>query len=302
MSPVIRLRNEARDFLELVLVPGLAALLPWPVCFRLFRWGCRFNVLYRQECHDALLYARARGCVPGDAARWLQTCRLITLIDNADFYLSRTRSDRWMARHLQVTGEWPAPGLASLLCTFHWGAGLWALRHIGKQGLTAHAIVAQHARANFNGRTVRYLYYGARNRENERALGTPGIEASASPRPVMQALRANQQVIAAVDVPADQVAASEPVSILGHPARVPRGLFRIAAESQVPMFVFLTGLRLSDGKRTLQIHRLSANRDMQHLIRDAFALLEHALIANPAAWHFWKIAPRFFCDDEVPSV
>ena len=116
----------------------------------------------------------------------------------------------------------------------------------------------------------------------------------------MQALRANQQVIAAVDVPADQVAASEPISILGHHARVPRGLFRIAADSQVPMFVFLTGMRLSDGKRTLQIHRLSANGDMQHLIREAFALLENAIIANPAAWHFWKIAPRFFCDAEAP--
>ena len=299
MNLAIRLRHEARDLLELVLVPGLAALLPWPVCFRLFRWGCRFDVLYRNECRDALAHAQAHGCVPGDAARWLQTSRLVTLIDNADFYLSRTRSERWMARHLQVTGEWPAPGQASLLCTFHWGAGLWALRHIGSQGLTAHAIVAQHARANFIGRTVRYLYYGARNRENERALGTPGIEVSASPRPIMQALRANQQVIAAVDVPADQVAASEPVSILGHPARVPRGLFRIAAESQVPMFVFLTGIRISDGKRTLQIHRLSANDDMQHLLREAFALLEEAIIANPAAWHFWKIAPRFFCDAAV---
>lgn len=296
----MRLRNEARDLLELVLVPGLAALLPWPVCFRLFRWGCRFDVLYRKECRDALAHAHARHCVPGDVARWLQTCRLITLIDNADFYLSRTRSDRWMARHLEVAGEWPAPGQASLLCTFHWGAGLWALRHIGSQGLTAHAIVAQHVRANFIGRTVRYLYYGARNRENERALGTPGIEVSASPRPVMQALRAHQQVIAAVDVPADQVAASEPVSILGHDARVPRGLFRIAAGSQVPMFVFLTGIRMSDGKRTLQIHCLTASGDMRHLLREAFALLEAAITANPAAWHFWKIAPRFFHDAGVP--
>ena len=299
MSFAIRLRHEARDLLELVLVPGLAVFLPWSMCFRLFRWGCRFDILYRQECRDALAHAHARGCVPGDAARWLQTCRLVTLIDNADFYLSRTRSDRWMARHLDVAGDWPAPGVASLLCTFHWGAGLWALRNIGSKGLTAHAIVAQHSRFNFEGRTVRYLYYGARNRENERALGTPGIEVSASPRPIMHALRANQQVIAAVDVPADQVAATEPISILGHHARVPRGLFRIAAESQVPMFVFLTGIRISDGKRTLQIHRLSANHDMQHLLREAFALLEEAIIANPAAWHFWKIAPRFFCDAAV---
>ena len=32
-----RLRGEARDLIELVLVPGLAAVLPWRWCFVLFR-------------------------------------------------------------------------------------------------------------------------------------------------------------------------------------------------------------------------------------------------------------------------
>ena len=35
-SVVQRLRREGRDVLELVLLPGLAAVLPWPVCFKLF--------------------------------------------------------------------------------------------------------------------------------------------------------------------------------------------------------------------------------------------------------------------------
>ena len=289
-----RLRHELHDLFEMVLVPATAALMPWPLCYRWFRWLCRFDFLYRHECHQALAHAQERGWVRGDPALWLQTSRLVTLIDHADFFLSRTRSDRWMTRHLQVSGEWRAPTEAALLCTFHWGAGMWALRHAGSQHLMAHAIVAPHKRAHFARRTVRYLYYGARNRENTRALGTQPIEVSASPRPVVQALRANQQVMAAVDVPADQAAASETINLLGLQARVPRGLFRIAAASGVPVLVYITGIRMSDGRRTLSIHRLGVGADMHTLMQEAFALLEAAITENPAAWHFWKVAPRFF--------
>ena len=298
MSVLGRLRNEAHDLLELVIVPAIAILLPWPLCFRLFKFLCRYDFLYRHDCNEALRHATARGWVRGDPKVWLQTCRLVTLIDHADFYMSRTRRDRWMRRHLEVSGQWPAPGEPSVLCTFHWGAGLWALRHIGSCGLTAQAIVAPHTRASFAGRTVQYLYYGARNRENEAVLGTRSIAVSPSPRSILLALREKRQVIAAVDVPSDQVAASEPVAILGMQARVPRGLFRIAAESKVPMVVFLTGVRIADGKRTLNIQHLESGGDMRQQMRDAFAVLESAISAEPAAWHFWKIAPRFFCAND----
>ncbi|MEO7548666.1 MAG: hypothetical protein ABIT82_09610, partial [Ramlibacter sp.] len=202
-------------------------------------------------------------------------------------------------RHLTVTGKWPAAGEGAILCTFHWGAGMWALRHAGSAGRNAHALVAPHVRENFRGQSLRYHYYRARNRENTRALGTEPIEATVMPRTLMRALRAQQQVMAAVDVPSDQAAASDPITLLGLPARTPRGLFRIASELQVPMYVFLTGVRMADGHRTLDIHRLQV-QEQGELMREAFALLEQAIVSNPPAWHFWKIAPRFFTG-EAPA-
>jgi hypothetical protein len=293
------LRNEARDLLELVLVPGIAAFLPWPFCFRVFRWICRFDFIYGDECRQALAHATERGWVGEDPASWLQQCRLVTLVDNADFYLSVTRSNRWMDKHLLVDGHWPAPDKAALVCTFHWGAGMWALRHLRYQGMNTHGLIAPHSRANFPGRLVRYYYYTARNIENEAAIGNKAIPAS-SPRQVMRALAANQQVLAAVDVPADQAAASEPVKVIGFHARVPRALFRISTESHVPMHIFLTGIRMSDGKRTLKIRPLSTDADIPALVAEAFVLLEQAIAESPPAWHFWKVAPRFFCDPPPP--
>jgi len=136
VKPTSRLANEARDLLELVLLPGIAALLPWRLCFRLFRWLCGRDFLYRASCNEALAQARARGWVRGDAGEWLRTRRLVTLIDHADFYLARSRSDRWMARHLSVQGEWPSPAQPAILCTFHWGAGMWGLRHLSSTTCT----------------------------------------------------------------------------------------------------------------------------------------------------------------------
>ena len=294
MSLSARLRNEARDLFELVLLPGIAAVLPWRLCFRFFRWLCGRDLLYADSCREALAQASARGWVRGDPAEWLRTRRLVTLIDHADFYLARTRSDRWMSRYLSVDGGWPDPSEAAILCTFHWGAGMWGLRHASSSGLHAHALVAAHSRDAFAGRSVRYWYYGQRMRAVADALKRAAIEVGASPRPIVRALRAGEPVVAAVDVPSDQVAASDTIDFLGQPARVPRALLRVAVESKVPVTAFLTGIRLTDGQRTLHIHRLGQFDDPKALMIESFALLQRAIEAEPAAWHFWEVAPRFF--------
>ncbi len=288
------MRNEARDLLQLVLVPGLAALLPWPLCFRLFRWLCRVDLLYRGACEEALAHARSRGWVHGDPEDWKRRRRLVTLIDHADFFLALTRSDRWMQRNLIVSGAWPDPSKAAMLCTFHWGAGMWALRHARSSGLRAHALVAPQLRKDFPGQTVNFLYCKARVRSVRAALDTDPIEIAGSPREILRTVRSGEQIVAAIDVPPDQVAASESIDFVGLRARVPRGLLRFAAESGVPVSVYLTGIRLADGKRMLSIHHLGTRTDPGVLIREVFAFLEDAIRRDAAAWHFWAVAPRFF--------
>lgn len=175
---------------------------------------------------------------------------------------------------------------------------MWALRHLGNQGLTAHALVAPHVRANFRGRMVRYWYYGLRNRENERALGTRAIEATA-----LRALtrwrcaRASRLLPRSTCRPTPgrrQRADRHPRAVRTRAARP----VSLAAASDVPMFVFLTGIRMTDGKRTLRIHRLAAGGDIRQRMNQAYALLEQAIVEDPAAWHFWRVTPRFFCEAE----
>jgi len=285
---------EARDLFELVLLPGIAAVLPWRLCFQVFKLLSRLDLLYAAECHQALRHADALGWVRGDRRLWLRTRRLVTLVDHADFYLSRTRSDRWLARYVHVDGHWPAPGKPGVLCTFHWGAGMWALRHIGAGSLRVHAIVAPQVAEAFPGRTVKLLYSRARVRSVATALRTDPIEPSHSPRPILRTLHLGEQIVAAVDVPSDTVAATESVRFLGARAHVPRGLLRVAAHAEIPVTVYLTRLGTDNGDRFLTIRSLRSRDNPAELMAEVFGFLERAIEIDPAAWHLWSVAPRFF--------
>jgi lauroyl/myristoyl acyltransferase len=263
----------------------------------LFRLLAHWRWLYRQVCESAVNQALARGVVD-DPARWHWMRRLVTLVDHADYYLSRTRSckraARWLARYVTEEGTWTPPDRAAILCSFHWGAGMWGLRSAACAGLRPHALVARLEQAAFQGRAVLGWYTRARLREPARILRQETLDISQSLRPVVRALRADGQIIGVVDVPADQAAASEPVTVLGLDARVPRGLLRLAVDQCAPVVVYLTGFDARTGRRWIRIEQLGVYDDVSVLIGEVFRRLDTALQQNPAAWHFWSESARFF--------
>ena len=292
-----RWRQELRDLLELVLLPGLAAVLPWRWCFALFKRLAHWHRLYWHDTQQAFEQARALGQIPeGQEQQWLALRRLVCLVDHADYYLARTRSNRFMQRHLQVQGQWPAPGQPCICLTFHWGAGMWGLRHASQSGLQLHALVASLDPAHFAGRWVLYHYARARTKAVQLALGQPPLELEKNFRPLIKALRQQQQVLGVVDVPADQADASLTVTLRGRPVAVPRGLLRLAVDMQVPVVLYITGFDVETGQRQLEIHQLGLFSDVQALAEQSFAHLDAALQRHGALWHFWSQAPRFFRD------
>ncbi len=295
----LRLQVEVRDLVELVLTPSIAAVLPWPVAFRIFQRIARHPFLYRAAVEQALAQARQRGWVK-DEADWAAKRRLVTLIDHADLYLARTRSNRWMTRHLEVQGSWPAPDEPAVLSTFHWGAGMWGLRHMGAAGIKVHALVAALQGEYFVGRSVLHWYARARTAEVARTLDRSTLDVSASMLPAIRALRRHEKVGAAVDAPADQLSANSRISLLGMPARVPHGLLRMAVGQKVPVCVYVTGIRMSDGKRFLRIHRLPVHLQTETLVQAVFGLLEACIAEDAPVWHFWSEADRVFLPESAP--
>lgn len=288
-----RLAAEWQDALELVLVPALAALLPWWWCFKVFQWVARHTRLYQHSCQAALQQAQALGWVT-DPVHFVYVRRLTTLVDHADFYLALTRNNGWMQRYMAVEGQWPAPGQAALLCTFHWGAGMWGLRHAAQAGLKPHALVAATHGEPFKGRKVLGAYARWRTGQVQRTLGQVPLDVSGSLRPAVQALRNNQVLLAAIDAPADQAEGADVIELLGMQARVPRALLRAAARQQLAVYVYVTGLDIHNGQRRLRVLAMQPTSDALQLTRQVFAELERCIRQDPAAWHFWSEAPRIF--------
>ncbi|MBQ6656044.1 MAG: hypothetical protein IJM64_02020 [Ottowia sp.] len=287
-----RLRVELRDALELVLLPWLAVLMPWDVCFALFRRMARWDWLYRESCEEALDEARRRGALrPDDEERWLYEQRLVTLVNHADLYLSRRRSDAWMAHWLDVKGEWPPVSKeAGVLCTFHYGAGMWGLRQAAHARMRANALVAPLDAEHFQGRSVRWRYVRARTREMARALSRPVGEASKSMRAALRVFENGELVLAAVDAPTNAGSGA-----LMQPSAHGLALLQLASEFKTPVTVFSTLLDLNTGRRTLRIEQVCGGGtaiSVEELTARVFAHLEHLMRRDTAAWHLWSEAER----------
>lgn len=287
------MRAEVRDLIELVLIPALSALLPWSWCYCVFCFLSRWEWLYWADGIANCDKAAERGQVT-DRAECRRKWRLMSMVDQADFYLAMTRSDAWMRRHMDVQGNWPEAGAPAILCTFHWGAGMWALRHLGASGLRAHALVGPQRPAMFPGHRLRYEYYRIRNIAVRRALGTEPLDITGSLRTILRALRAGEQIAAAVDVPAYLSASNQVMPFLGGRAAFPRGLFRMAVDQAVPVTIFINGFCFADGRRFLRLYQLGVADDVDALMAKVYGYLENLIREEPAAWHFWRISDAFF--------
>ena len=288
-----RFRREGRDLLEVVLLPGLAAVLPWPVSFAIFRRLAHWPWLYREACLPALAQAKERGHCSDERA-WAWERRLVTLLDHADHYLFRTRSDAWMARHVQVVGSWGETDKAGFLWTLHWGTGLWALRHARVAGLCPNMVLDAPQGPDFAGRFVFGRYVRARMRSVQLALERPIIFAPGAMDGVRSALALREQVAVVMDVPQDQVKVTRATTILGQQVSVPAALAYMAVEQALPVTVFSMGVNLHTGRRLLSVVSMGTPADAGILTDMAFAHLDGLLKSSPAAWHLWSEAPRFF--------
>lgn len=291
-----RVAQECSDALQYGLLPALAAVLPWRWAFAVFRWAAASPGLYRADTAQALAHAIAHGaCSPQQAEAFASERRLVHLVDQADHYLYRTRSQAWLKRHVDVVGQWSHGERAGMLWTFHWGAGLWALCHAEQSGMRAQMVLASPQGPDFAGRSLFSAYIKARMRSVQLALGRPVVFVPGSMAGVRAAIGRQEQLVVVMDVPQDQVAgAVRTERMLGQAVSVPAVLPDLAVALELPVTVFSMGLDVATGRRQLHITPLGVQSDAAQLSTLVFAELESLLQRQPAAWHLWSQAPRFF--------
>ena len=288
-----------RTLKESVVLPALAAALPWAWGFALLRRFAAGDDLY-PELAQAACDGAATVCPVGDRRAWKQRYRLIRLVDHCDMFLVRTRSRRWFRRHVDVEGAWPASG-PFIAMTFHWGAGLWALDDLRASGVPARFLSARIDPAGFNGDWVAHAYARSRNRTVESAGGAPVIYTGGATQAIRRALDESHAVVALYDIPATPDHATLRTMVCGRVVELPAGLANLAVTTGVPIVPFSMGVDCATGRRQLRIDdafRPANAQDFADRLADALTRL---IRTDTAAWHFSALAPQFFAATAAES-
>jgi phosphatidylinositol dimannoside acyltransferase len=205
-----------------------------------------------------------------------------------------------LRRHVQANREWPAPSGATgqLYITFHWGTGVWALRSALSSGHPNAFLSIAFDEVSDRRYPIASLYARLRMHVTARAGGLPIIYTGGSVSRIMQTLQSSNNVVALVDLVAGEGQASVPVTLLGRPAVLPRGVIRLAVEHEIPALVFLCYTDPKTGKRVLRLTPSSIFSSESAMASFLASELGSALRMCPWAWHFWVGADNLMLGSE----
>lgn len=285
------------DFFELFLLPGLAIFLPWSFCFRIFKVLAGFDFIYKMETQQALRKVVSFIQIE-DTGAWASAYRLTKLVDHADLYLSIFRSDRWLKKHVAVTGcGWPMDNVPFLAITFHFGAGMWSLRHLNMTGRYISGLMKGFDRDEFSGRLVRYWYCRLR----ALAISMAGVKKlifpdSGSYFRLRNVFRPGSCLVALLDVPAGHQRNVLKTKLFGREVRFPRGLIRLAAREKIPVVAYSVALDRETGARRITIAE-SMTSDREEILGDYLVNeFKKIIYADTPSWHCWEYIDIFFAD------
>ncbi len=276
--------------------PALAASLPWPAGFALLaRVAASGTACFDAEAaawQQVRRFAGARiaeAHAAADETAWRRAWRLVQLVDHADLFLTLTRTDRWLERHVDVRGAWPAAG-PFLAVTCHWGAGLWALRHLGRAGHRSRFLARRPSPAEFGDDAGRRRYMWMRIRATERATRAPVVYTGGATAEIARALDARTSIVALCDVPLPPGRSKIEAPFRGGRLSMPRGLIALACARGLPVVTFSAGLDRATGRRQLAIAPAAVYRDQAAMAGALAVDLEALLDRDSAAWHMWPYA------------
>jgi len=271
-----------------LLVPALAALLPWRLGFKYLRHLSRD---LRRLDGIGELARRAATTHLGPAAdlNFAQRSLLVRWVDGCDAFLLRLRSDRYLQRWLDVDGQWPQPPF--LAVNLHYGAGMWGLRHLKRHAQRGHFLSIRFAGAAAPRGWLRGLLKFRQN-SVERALGAPVIFTGGARKQILAALRAGTSVVALLDSPELPERGTCQVDLFGAPMHLHTGVILLALEAGVPIVPFLVQLG-DDGRRQLGIGPAIHATTAAAVVAELSPWFRHRVHADPASWHLWPQQAEF---------
>lgn len=297
-NPYMNIKQNLVDLIELFLLPALAAIIPWPLCFRIFKYLAGFDCLYRSDVQGALRQAEPTLGIK-DVYTWASAYRLTKLVDHADLYLSLFRSDRWLDKYVTVTGPgWPDDGAPFMAITFHWGAGMWSLRHLkrhlNRSKKPISGLMKGFERSEFFSRFIRYCYVKLRSY----AISMAGVKNLIFLDPssyfkLKRAVKSSPCLLALFDVPTIRQHNIINAQLFGHNMRLPRGLAYLAANEGIKIVAYSVSIDRENGLRRINISEPMISNKEEELSDYLVKEFKKAVYSDTPSWHCWEYVNLF---------
>lgn len=281
-KPFERFVWHLRRYVELLLIPALAVLLPWRLCFAVYRVLLRaVPVLYRHDAMPAWRGALAFGQVNShDQATWLYHYRLSLLLDQADIFLILFHKKRFLARYCEDALS-PLLQPSQIVFMPHYGAGMFPYAAMQQAGLSMLLIGTDYPR-NWSADSLNSsLRHYALKRLNVDIIWNDNIAG------IKNALRAEKTLLILPDVSCHQFVTAAIETDLGA-LSVAMRFFDLAEKRQIPVLNMIADVDLTTGKRVFYGRALS--QQTAHAYATDFARQTAMAIANKSyLWRMWVI-------------
>lgn len=286
------LKRELRDLLSLWLVPGLAALLPWHWCTRIYWWLAKSSLLMGEEVGGSRGGRQTLGLDPADPV-FDRRFRYGFLLEHADVYRTLTRGWRGLARTMPIVA--PVSDVRPGLCFFfNFNQGLPALASLRLAGFQVFLVYRSLERRPEGVGWLRYAYMRLRLRMVAAVCGNSGIGTGGARERIAQTIAAGGLVCVAADTPPRPDTGLVQVDFPGGRTAYWRsGVLKLALELSGPLRCFVVHLDWQHGTRQLELRDLDADADLTGLTRALNQLFLNALLQQPELWFYWP-APQGF--------
>ncbi len=291
---LFKIKRELRDLVSLWLVPGIAAVLPWSWCVRIFARLAHSKLLMREEVGGSRGGRVTLGFDPDDPEfDW--RFRFGFLLEHADVFRALGRGWKALARTmpLERNGE---TGMEPGLCFFfNFNQGLAALASLRAAGFRSDMVYRGLPARPPGFGWVRYAYMHFRIRMVTAVCGKDtGIATGGAHARIIQSVAAGRLVLVAADSPPRPGTGVTPVRYPGDRQAYWRsGVLKLALDLPGPKRCIEVKVDWKTGERCVQLYEIRSTQTLGGLVAEVNGLFLDAFARQPELWFYWP-APQGF--------
>lgn len=288
--------REIRDLMLLFLLPMIALVFPWAFSFKLFKWVSTYFPIYHRALEGN--YSHAKHYYPDlFEKQFNRNQRLLLLVDNADFWLSRFRPAKMLSllRSSKTNQGWPsAQGYIAL--GLHWGTGFPALIEIHQSGSIPKFVFSDPKFVFAQQGLLESTYKKIRRNWFHRIANGDAIIAGKGKafKEIELAIKEKHVPVILYDAPQQEKTGTQVYKLKNKQFnyQIASGFVTIITRRQIPFVLFSYKLDVKTGYRQLNITKLKCTDNSENLIEDLSSFFFENLESDPSLWHFWKQSPQ----------